>query len=98
MHYEWLALRVCKRLTNEEIGRRYSPPCGRRLTEAAVRDAVKRTAKSVVSQFDSCFRGPFGPGLAGFGARASTNRTIHSASCSWVVRPAAIAGVMRSVL
>ena len=47
MHYEWLALRVCKRLTNEEIGRRYSPPCGRRLTEAAVRDAVKRTAKSI---------------------------------------------------
>ena len=47
MHYEWLALRVCKRLTNEEIGRLYSPPRGRRLTEAAVRDAVKRTAKSI---------------------------------------------------
>ena len=59
---------------------------------------VRLVENPVVSQFDSYFRGPFGPGLAGFGARASTNPTIHSASCSWVVRPAAIAGVMRSVL
>ena len=36
---------------------------------------------SVVHQFDYFLpRGPFGPGLRGFGAAASTRPTIHSAS------------------
>ena len=49
------------------------------------------------------FRGryfvPFaGPGLFGSGVRASTSPTIHSASRSVSVTPAAIAGLIRSVL
>ena len=51
----------------------------------------------------SDFRGRYfvpglGPGFAGAGALASIRPTIHSASCRVSVRPAAIAGEVRSVL
>ena len=51
----------------------------------------------------SDFRGRYfvpglGPGFAGVGALASIRPTIHSASCRVSVRPAAIAGEVRSVL
>ena len=52
----------------------------------------------VVSQFDLCFHGPFGPVFAGIGAAASMSPTSHSASCHVSVSSAAWAGVVRRVV
>ena len=47
MHYEWLALRVCKRATYGQIADPYSGSFPDGLTDDAVRKAISRTAKSI---------------------------------------------------
>ena len=47
IHYEWLALRVCKRKTYGEIADLYVTSVPDGLTDDAVGKAVRRTAESI---------------------------------------------------